>query len=221
MSPPRRNDLSEHTALPEDHVPTPDEALDDLLGDEEPIGGAELEVVEPAPSAASAADLGLDLPKDPADAVPRLLTAVAEARAEAGEYLDTLQRVAAEFDNYRKRTERDHADMALRASQRLIERLLPTLDSFDAALGYEAASAAEASILEGLRSTHDRLIETLAGEGFAPIPADGVPFDPAVHEAVAGPSKEGESELIVRELRRGYTLRGRVIRPALVTVEHA
>ncbi len=212
--------MRKHTALPEDHLPTPAETLDELLGDEEPGTGAELEVIEPEPGSATPADLGLELPEDPAEAEARLLTAVAEARSEAGEYLDTLQRVAAEFDNYRKRTERDHADTVLRASQRLIERLLPTLDSFDAALGYEAGSEGEVSILEGLRSTHDLLMETLAGEGFAPIAANGVPFDPAVHEAVAGPSEEGDGELVVRELRRGYTLRGRVVRPALVTVEH-
>jgi molecular chaperone GrpE len=212
--------MNEHTALPEDHVPTPDETIDDLLGDEDATG-EEIEVIEAQPVVVTAADLGLELPEDPSQAVPFLLTALAETRAEAGEYLDTLQRVAADFDNYRKRTERDYADTVQRASQRLIERLLPSLDSFDAALGYDAKTAAEATILDGLRSTHALLIETLAADGFAPIPADGVPFDPAVHEAVAGPSEEGDGELVVQELRRGYTLRGRVLRPALVTVEHA
>ncbi|MGD2051009.1 MAG: nucleotide exchange factor GrpE [Acidimicrobiia bacterium] len=212
--------MSEHTALPEDHVPTPEETRAELLGDEEPGNDAALEVIEPESEPVTATDLGLDLPDDPAQAASRLLTAVAEARSEAGEYLDTLQRVAAEFDNYRKRTERDYADTVQRATQRLIEQLLPTLDSFDAALAYEAASEGESSILAGMRSTHGLLMETLAREGFAPIAADGVPFDPAVHEAVSGPSEEGDGELVVQEMRRGYTLRGRVIRPALVTVEH-
>jgi molecular chaperone GrpE len=64
-------------------------------------------------------------------------------------------------------------------------------------------------------------MEALAVEGFEPIAANGVPFDPAVHEAVTGPGGEGEGELVVKEMRRGYTLRGRVVRAALVAVEHA
>ncbi len=216
--------MKDTAALPEDHIPTPGEAREKLLGVEDVAreqGGKESEVVEDETRAVTPADLGLELPEDPSAAVQLLLTAAAEARSEADEYLETLQRVAADFDNYRKRIERDQADMVQRASQRLIERLLLTLDSFDAALSYDAKTPGEETILAGLRSTHALFMETLAGDGFAPIPADGVPFDPAVHEAVAGPSEEGDSELIVREMRRGYTLRGRVLRAALVTVEHA
>ena len=76
--------------------------------------------------------------------------------------------------------------------------------------------------LDGVRGTHSQLLETLAREGFQPIEAAGHPFDPAVHEAVAGPPEQGEGDLMVAsELRRGYVMRGRVIRPSLVMVEHA
>ena len=72
-----------------------------------------------------------------------------------------------------------------------------------------------------MRGTHAQLMEILSGEGFEPIAAVGAPFDPAVHEAVAGPQGDGDGALIVgQELRRGYTLRGRVLRPSLVVVEH-
>jgi molecular chaperone GrpE (heat shock protein) len=71
-----------------------------------------------------------------------------------------------------------------------------------------------------MADTHRLLMETLAVDGFEPIAASDVPFDPAVHEAVTGPG-EGDGELLVTEMRRGYTLRGRVVRAALVAVRHA
>ena len=163
----------------------------------------------------------VELPEDPAEAVPILLTALGQAQAEANGYLETVQRVAAEFDNFRKRSIRERDDIVDRASQRLIERLLPTLDSFDAALTSQPQSEAEEKLLSGMRDTHRLMMEALAVDGFEPIAAVGVPFDPAIHEAVTGPTDEGEGELMVKEMRRGYTLRGRVVRAALVAVEHA
>jgi molecular chaperone GrpE len=151
-----------------------------------------------------------------------MLHSLVESRQEAGEYLTMLQRIAADFENYRKRVERDDVENIARASQRIVERLLPALDSFDAAIAYEAPSEGESKILDGMRGTHSQLLEILATEGLIPIAAMGEPFDPAVHEAVSGPQGDGDGALVVaEELRRGYTMRGRVIRPSLVTVEHA
>ena len=100
--------------------------------------------------------------------------------------------------------------------------MLPALDNFDAALAYEPQTPSEDKILDGMRSTRAQLLDLLQTEGLAPIPAENVPFDPAVHEAVSGPAAAGDGELIVAaELRRGYTLGGRVLRAALVTVELA
>jgi molecular chaperone GrpE len=167
----------------------------------------------------TAAELGLELPDEPAAVQALLLRELAEARGEASEYLETLQRVAADFENYRKRVERDQVENVLRASQRLIEKLLPTLDAFDAALAYEPQTPAEEKLLDGMRGTHSQLMDALDKEGFAPIAATGEPFDPAVHEAVAG---GGDGDLhVAQQLRRGYTLQGRVLRPSLVIVEEA
>jgi molecular chaperone GrpE len=201
----------------------PDDMLPDELTVPELLGPHEGEpLLEPADGAVEAIPASpIDLPEDPAAAVPVLVAALAAAREDAAGYLDALQRVAAEFDNYRKRTGRERTELIDRASQRVIERLLPTLDSFDAALAYQPQTEAEEKILTGMRDTHRLLMEALAAEGFEPIDAAGVPFDPAVHEAVTGPGSDGDGELIVREMRRGYTLRGRVIRAALVAVEHA
>jgi molecular chaperone GrpE len=168
------------------------------------------------------ADLGLELPDDPIEAQEVLFRALLAARSETGEYLETVQRLAAEFENFRKRAERDRADLVQRATQRLVVDMLPVLDNFDAALAYEPQTPAEDKILDGMRSTRGQLLDVLRAEGLEPIEAAGVTFDPAVHEAVSGPTGDGTGDLRVGvELRRGYKLGGIVLRAALVTVEHA
>jgi molecular chaperone GrpE len=169
----------------------------------------------------TAYELGLELPTGRDQAEALLLRELADARKETGEAVDNLHRVAAEFDNFRRRVERDHGENIERASQRVIESLLPTLDALDAAMAFEPPTPSEERILDGMRSTRAQLLETLSRDGLEPIPAGGEPFDPKVHEAVSG-ADGGDGELIVTsELRRGYTMGGRVIRPTLVTVDHA
>ncbi len=198
-------------ALPDELVPTPADAAETLLPDAdaaveaEPVGA----VVE-AP---------LELPDDPAEARDVLLEAFSETRRAAAGYAEALQRVAADYDNYRKRVERDRAEMIERASQRILEQLLPALDNFDAALAYEPQTPAEEKILDGMRGTHSQLMEILEREGLEPVDALGHGFDPAVHEAVAGPTGGGDDLVVDQELRKGYSMRGRLIRPSLVTVE--
>ena len=207
-----------------DQVTPDDEAVDGLTIPELlESGDADGQLLEPTldEEGPAPAPVPLDLPDDPAEAVPVLISALVNTQAEAAGYLETMQRVAAEFDNFRKRAARERAGIVDRASQRVIERLLPTLDSFDAALAYQAQTDTEENLLSGMADTHRLLMEALAIDGFAPIEASGVPFDPGVHEAVTGPTGDGEGELVVREMRRGYTLGGRVIRAALVAVEHA
>lgn len=182
----------------------------------------EVEIVEHVELVAppTAESLGLSLPDDPEEAREILLHELADAREESGELLGNLQRLAAEFDNFRKRTERDQIENVQRAGQRVIETLLPALDSFDAALAIEATTDTEIRMLDGMRGTHALLVEALTREGFAPIDAVGQPFDPAVHEAVSVIPGEGE-QVVQEELRKGYLMRGRVIRPSLVIVGHA
>lgn len=195
-------------------APTEEAVADELIPED-------VQPTEPAAVAVRPEDLGLDLPDDPAEAQQVLMGALLASRQEAGEYFETMQRVAAEFDNFRKRAERDRIELVLRATQRLVTDVLPTLDSFDAALAYEPQTPAEEKILDGMRSTRAGLLDLLQAEGLEPISAAGAPFDPAVHEAVSGPTAEGNGHLVVAtELRRGYVLAGRVLRAALVTVEH-
>lgn len=167
----------------------------------------------------SAGVLGIELPDDPRQAQDLLLVEVMRARQEGGEYLESLQRVAAEYDNFRRRAERDQADLTLRGTQRLVEAMLPTLDAFDAALAYEPQGPGEEKLLAGMQGTYNQLMETLGRNGLEVIPAVGTEFDPAVHEAVAG---GGDGDLVVSQvLRTGYRLADRVVRPSLVMVDTA
>ena len=188
----------------------------------------DLEIVEgevlPVPEAhgeyetPTAAALGLDLPADAAEAQDTLLRALDSSRQEAASYLDDLRRVAADFDNFRKRAMRDQQQIVERAAERVLEAMLPVLDSFDAALAIEPSTEAEEKMLGGMRSTFQQLIDVLAKEGLEPIPAIGETFDPEVHEAVMA-SGDGSTHVVSQELRRGYRLRGRVLRASLVALE--
>ena len=179
-----------------------------------PVDGDEAASLEPAPF--ETALLGLDLPDDREEAVGVLLDALATTRGAADAYLGDLQRVAAEFENFRKRAAREREETIARAAQRVVQALLPVLDSFDQAFAHQAQTPSEQQVLAGVRGTFHQLMDVLSKEGLETIPAVGEDFDPEVHEAVAG---GGDGDLMVsRELRRGYALKGRVLRPAMVVV---
>jgi molecular chaperone GrpE len=172
-------------------------------------------------TAEAVADDGLDLPGDPEAATEVLLGMLAEERQAAQAIFGDLQRVAAEFDNYRKRVQRDQTDLVDRAAERVVLELLAVLDSFQAAFTHEPQSPTEEKLLAGVRNTYDQLVAVLSREGLEAIPAVGEPFDPNVHEAAQAPADAGAHLVVSEELRRGYVLRGRVIRPSLVVVDHA
>ena len=178
----------------------------------------ELVEEEPAVEAVTAESLGLDLPEDPAEALQVVLESLAETRLDADRYLDDLRRVAADFENYRKRTQREMAAMVERASERVVKQLLPVLDSFEAALSVEPKTESEEKLLVGIRNTYDLLLDVLVKEGLEPIETWNEPFDPTIHEAVVT-SGEGEGTLrVTQDFRRGYKLHGKVLRAALVAV---
>jgi molecular chaperone GrpE len=141
---------------------------------------------------------------------------LAEFEAVMGErdqYLDSLRRLKAEFDNSRKRQERERARILESASEKLVQELLPVLDNLDRAL------ESEGDIRGGVQATREQLAEVLANEGLLPVASDGQPFDPNVHEAVMGqPSEDHEEGTVLQTFQRGYLLNGRAIRPAKVVV---
>lgn len=193
--------------------PTHDEGLPTL----EIVEGEVVED-EPAVEALTAEALGLDLPADPAEALPIVLRALAETRMDADRYLDDLRRVAADFENYRKRTQREMAAMVERASERVIRQVLPVLDSFEAALAVEPKTETEEKLLVGIRNTYDLLLDVLVKEGLEPIETWDAPFDPTVHEAVVTTGEGTGTLRVTQDLRRGYKLHGKVLRAALVAV---
>jgi molecular chaperone GrpE len=143
-----------------------------------------------------------------------------DAQARAEEYLAGLQRERAEFANYRRRTSEEREAMLGLAGEDLIRKVLTLADDFDRAIEARPESVATDAWFEGIVAIDRKLRALLESEGVSPVDASpGTPFDPREHEAIAnvpGTSRaEGE---IVDEIRRGYRLRDRVVRPALVAV---
>jgi len=142
---------------------------------------------------------------------------LAEVARERDEYLDALQRLKAEFDNYRKRTARDQEQLAARAHERLVQELLPVLDDLERALA-AAEEHEEAQLEEGVRLVHRSLVDALRKEGLVEIETDGA-FDPHVHEALLSqPDDDKESGAILDVLQKGYRIGDKVVRPARVIV---
>ena len=141
---------------------------------------------------------------------------LAEAEAQRDEYLDDLRRVAADFENFRKRAARDQENLVARAHERLVKELLPVLDDLERALE-AAAEHEEAKLEEGVRLVGRQLRQTLEKEGLEEIETDGH-FDPHVHEALLSQPSEAEDGAVIQVLQKGYRLGDRVLRPARVVV---
>ena len=141
---------------------------------------------------------------------------LAAARKERDEYLEALQRLKAEFDNYRKRVARDQQQLAVRAHERLVKELVPVLDDLERALEFAAAHE-EAQLEDGVRLVHRALADALAKEGLAEIETDGK-FDPHTQEALLSQPSELEEGTVVQVLQKGYKLGDRVLRPARVVI---
>ncbi len=147
--------------------------------------------------------------------------AVARLQKERDDVYDRFLRLTAEFDNYRKRVERDCRDANDRASASSVEDLLPIVDDFERALKADAGPAAEV-YRGGLELIYRRLLDLLARRGVKPIEALGTDFDPHVHQAVAyEPSPGHRDGEVIEELSRGYRLGDRLLRPAAVKVARA
>lgn len=174
-----------------------------------PHDDAELTEAEAADEAVSAAPIVPD--------VDELLARTLDAEAKRDEYLADLQRIAADFDNYRKRVLRDQSMLRAVAVADLVVKLLPVVDDLERALD-AAEHHEEAKVIEGVRLTRDTLLATLKAEGLEVIPAEGA-FDPHVHEALLSqPAEDAEPGSILEVVQRGYRLGDTVVRPARVIV---
>jgi molecular chaperone GrpE len=137
-------------------------------------------------------------------------------RNENEELIETLQRLQAEFDNYRKRAARDQESLVARAHERLVKELLPVVDDLERAL-VAAEQHEEATLEEGVRLVHRALADALEREGLAEIETNGK-FDPHVHEALLTQPSDSEEGSVLEVLQKGYRLGDRVLRPSRVVV---
>ncbi|RIK56246.1 MAG: nucleotide exchange factor GrpE [Chloroflexi bacterium] len=201
------------------------------MSDEKQTG--ETPVTTPATTAEAQAEAQAETQAEvpaPSDAevIEQLRAELAAAEQKAADYLDRLQRTAAEFQNSRRRLENQLAEETERANAALIARLLPVLDDFDlafqnasagnSAAGNAAEGQEQAAWLEGFRQIQKKLLDVLADQGVARISTDGA-FDPTLHDAVSSePHESVPSGDIIAPLRAGYEYKGRVLRPALVRV---
>jgi molecular chaperone GrpE len=141
-----------------------------------------------------------------------------DLQRERDEFKDLLLRKSAEFDNYRKRVERDRQSLSDAAAASMIEELLPLVDDLERALKADTGTDVD-SYRRGVELIHGKLNEILRKRGVRPIEALGADFDPYYHQAVAHEHAEGRREgEIVEEFRRGYMLGDRLLRPSMVKV---
>ena len=155
-------------------------------------------------------------PVDPPAAGEETRTEIDAVRAERDELKDRLLRKAAEFENYRKRVERDRSQAGADATAALLKALIPTLDNLDHALGAEAAAE---PLREGVELTRHDLLTALQAKGLVVEDPAGQKFDPARHEALVHEPAPGFAEgAVVEVLRKGYSFGDRLLRPALVKV---
>jgi molecular chaperone GrpE len=141
---------------------------------------------------------------------------VAALEAERDERLNDLKRLAADFENYRKRVARDQESLVARAHERLVKELLPVLDDLERALA-AAEEHEEAKLEEGVRLVQRELASALAREGLAEVETNGH-FDPHVHEALLSQPSDAEEGSVLEVVQKGYKLGDRVVRPARVVV---
>jgi len=144
---------------------------------------------------------------------------VATLQAEVEKYRDAALRGRAEFDNYRKRVVREKEDAIRYANSSLFETLLPILDNFELGLGAAKNAPEAANIVQGLEMVRKQLEDFLRSNGVEVIDALGKEFDPNFHEAVGQEASAEVAEgVVLRQLRRGFKLRDRLLRPASVVV---
>jgi molecular chaperone GrpE len=170
--------------------------------------------LDPASDAAMAAVDELFV-TDPVMEADEIVDAAPEATDVERELREAAQRVQADFENYRKRVLREQTAIVERATEGLVEQLLPVLDSFELALG--TLDDLEPKVRKGVELVYAELLGVLERAGLERIDTDGAPFDPNVHEAVL--HEDGDGEPVVAEtMRGGYRLKGKVLRPAMVKV---
>ena len=167
---------------------------------------------------AESAGLASEAPEEGAAsaAVTALQAELEQVGAERNELKDLLQRSRAEFENYRKRVEREKLELAEYGSHELMRAVAGILDDFARAVSVEST---DKEYVKGIELIHQRFLETLKKQGLEPIESKGSKFDPKVHEAVDRvPVEDVQEDTVLDEFQKGYNFKGRLLRPAMVRV---
>lgn len=144
-----------------------------------------------------------------------------QAKAKADEHYDHLLRLQADFDNYRKRTQKEKTEIIKYASERIVSELLPVLDNFERAVSAAQVNPDFSTFSQGVEMILRQLQTALTKEGLKAIEAIGQPFDPNLHDAVLRvESEEHPENTVVDELQKGYYLKEKVLRPSMVKVSN-
>jgi len=142
-----------------------------------------------------------------------------QAREELQIFQDKYMRLAAEFENYKRRAQRDQSDAIRYANESLLKNLLPTIDNLERAIQSGVDAKASGALIEGVQLTHKQFLETVGKLGVRQVSSTGAAFDPNIHQAVAQVESEtAEPNTVVEEFQKGYFLHDRILRPAMVTV---
>ena len=200
--------------------PAPDDAAAEPGSSPAPPDAAGASAADAAgASGAAAGEVGAT-EEDADDVVDPVAAELEEAVRQRDAHYERLLRVTAEFDNYRKRTERERRELSEQAAGDLLGDLLPVVDDLERALAAETREGD--AYRRGVEIIHRQLLDVMARRGVAPLEAVGADFDPALHQAVVHESSDGHRDgEVVEELRRGYTLRQRLLRPSMVKVAKA
>ena len=157
------------------------------------------------------------------DSVESLQKKLDGALAESRQHYDRLLRVSAEFDNFKKRSARDADELRKYANEALLKDLLHVVDNLERAIASAADSVdSNMCVVEGVQMTLDEILKIFSKFGVTPIEATGKPFDPAFHQAIMQQETEAHAEnTVMSEMQKGYLLRDRLLRPAMVVVAKA
>ena len=140
-------------------------------------------------------------------------------QAKSKDYLERLKYLQADFENYRRRMEKEFAEVTQRSKENLVVNLLSVLDDLERAIETGKTTENTKALLEGVEMVHKRLSAVLEKEGLEEIDAVGRPFDPHMHEILVKiPSEKCDEGTVIEESRKGFTLKGRVIRPSVVKI---
>ena len=173
--------------------------------------------------------LDVESPRTPPEDVPAAESSVEpgndttrrleSTERESADFKDRYLRLYAEFENFKKRAQRDQIDHMKYATEKMLRDLLPVVDNLERAVAHARTRNADQTIIDGLDLTIRQFQDALAKSGVDPIVALGQPFDPALHQALAQvDATDREPGMVVEEAQRGYRLHGRILRPSLVTV---